>query len=167
MNSCAVTDLDVIFVAIMKSPDDLSLAPQRPAGVVVWHKTRCQGGSPCTECSLKGNLRIFDGPDIPDTEPALPDPDEELLEYGGENDPVNTSPRIMPQLTVTYILTSRIFIQTGQFCIDTLAASGGVDDWTLGQWEPGGTTKCSELAFQDWTGHFTTAGKLPRGTGST
>jgi hypothetical protein len=33
-----------------------------------------------------------------------------------------------------------------------------------GQWEPGGTTKCSELAFQDWTGHFTTAGKLPRGT---
>jgi hypothetical protein len=53
-------------------------------------KTRCQGGSPCTECSLKGNLCIFDGPDLPDIEPALPDP-EELLEYGGENDPINTS----------------------------------------------------------------------------
>jgi hypothetical protein len=54
-------------------------------------KTRCQGGSPCTECSLKGNLCIFDGRDLPDIEPALPDPEEELLEYGGENDPINTS----------------------------------------------------------------------------
>jgi hypothetical protein len=38
MNSYAVTAFDVIFVAIMKSPDDLSLAPHRPAGVVVWPK---------------------------------------------------------------------------------------------------------------------------------
>ncbi|CAG8890365.1 unnamed protein product [Penicillium egyptiacum] len=54
-------------------------------------KTRCQGGSPCTECSLKGNLCIFDGPVPPDTEPALPDPEEEPREYGSENDPINTS----------------------------------------------------------------------------
>jgi hypothetical protein len=38
MNSYAVTAFDVIFVAIMKCPDDLSLAPHRPAGVVVWPK---------------------------------------------------------------------------------------------------------------------------------
>lgn len=35
MNSYAVTAFGVIFVAIMKSPDGLSLAPHRPAGVVV------------------------------------------------------------------------------------------------------------------------------------
>ncbi|CAG8334358.1 unnamed protein product [Penicillium nalgiovense] len=54
-------------------------------------KTRCQGGSPCTECSSKGNLCIFDGPDISDIETALPDSEEKLWEYGGENNPINTS----------------------------------------------------------------------------
>lgn len=34
-DSYAVTVFDVIFVAIMKSPDSLSLAPHRPAGDVV------------------------------------------------------------------------------------------------------------------------------------
>ena len=54
-------------------------------------KTRCQGGSPCTECSLKGNLCIFDGPDISDIEPVLQDPEEELWEYDGGNNPINPS----------------------------------------------------------------------------
>jgi hypothetical protein len=38
MNSFAVTAFGVIFVAIMKSPDDLAFAPHRPAGVVVGPK---------------------------------------------------------------------------------------------------------------------------------
>ncbi|KAJ5356844.1 hypothetical protein N7517_011453 [Penicillium concentricum] len=52
-------------------------------------KARCQGGSPCTECSLKGHLCIFNGPVLTGIEPAQPDP-EDYREYGGD-DPINTS----------------------------------------------------------------------------
>jgi hypothetical protein len=39
---------------------------------------------------LKGSLCIFDGPGL-DIEPALPDPEKEPWEYGGENDPITIS----------------------------------------------------------------------------
>ncbi|KAJ5812982.1 hypothetical protein N7447_010005 [Penicillium robsamsonii] len=54
-------------------------------------KARCQGGSPCTECSSKGHLCIFDGV-LPGIEPAQPDPQEEPWESGGDDDDaINTS----------------------------------------------------------------------------
>ncbi|KAJ5688432.1 hypothetical protein N7536_011051 [Penicillium majusculum] len=51
-------------------------------------KARCQGGSPCTECSSKGHLCLFDDP--VHLEPAQPDLEEELREYGSGDDRINT-----------------------------------------------------------------------------
>lgn len=51
-------------------------------------KARCQGGSPCTECSSKGHLCLFNDP--VHLEPAQPDPEEELWEYGSGDDRINT-----------------------------------------------------------------------------
>lgn len=55
-------------------------------------KARCQGGSPCTECSLKGHLCLFDDP--VHLEPAQTHPEEALREYGSGDDRINTSDRI-------------------------------------------------------------------------
>lgn len=57
-------------------------------------KARCQGGSPCTECSSKGHLCIFDNP--VHLEPTQPDLEEELWEYGSGDgdDGINTSDQI-------------------------------------------------------------------------
>lgn len=54
-------------------------------------KARCQGGSPCTECSSKGYSCRFDDP--VHLEPAQHDPEEELGEYGSGDHQINTSDR--------------------------------------------------------------------------
>ncbi|KGO67489.1 Transcription factor, fungi [Penicillium italicum] len=55
-------------------------------------KARCQGGSPCTECSSKGKLCIFNDPVHP--EHAQPDLEEEAWEDGSGDDGMNTSDQI-------------------------------------------------------------------------
>ncbi|KAJ5178462.1 uncharacterized protein N7500_001161 [Penicillium coprophilum] len=52
-------------------------------------KARCQGGLPCTECSLRNRVCIFDGPPLPGMEPAQPDP--EVLEDNGGEDLITAS----------------------------------------------------------------------------